>query len=224
MTGAEKTIHYSVSSPEVRHLCEADGRLAAVIRHYGDLEYRVHSDHFRFLVETIIGQMLSNKVADIIIGRMDGICGGDVSCQKVLSLGFEKIRAIGLSRTKTDSILGFAGLVDGTPGFFQELELLPEAEVLSRLTGIRGIGNWTVKMYLIFSLDKPDILPHEDGAFLQVYKWLYQTEEVSAKSIAERCRPWSPCSSIAARYLYRVLDSDLMDDKELNAALESAGR
>ena len=223
MTASEKVIHYSISSPEVRHLREADGRLAAVIGHYGDLEYKVHADHFRFVVEAIIGQMLSNKVADIIIGRMDGLCGGDVSCSKVLSLGFEKIRAIGLSRSKTDSILGFAGLVSDDPGFFQELGQAPEAEVLSRLTSIRGIGNWTAKMYLIFSLDKLDVLPYEDGAFLQVYKWLYKTEEVSVKSIVKRCGPWSPYSSLAARYLYRVLDNNLMDDEKLNAMLEHNG-
>ena len=221
---SKKDIYYGVLSPEIQYLCKADGRLAVIIDHYGDLEYGIHADHFRVFVDNIIGQMLSNKVAEIIAGRMEELCGGDISCSRILALDFEKIRAIGLSRSKTEYILGFAEFINDNPGFFQELGQLPEAEVLSRLTSIRGIGNWTAKMYLIFSLNKLDVLPYEDGAFLQVYKWLYKTEEVSAKSIIKRCKPWSPYSSLAARYLYCALDNNLMGDEALNVMLERKGR
>ncbi|MCC8014242.1 MAG: hypothetical protein LIO87_03520 [Eubacterium sp.] len=71
---------------------------------------------------------------------------------------------------------------------------------------ILGIGKWTAKMYLIFVLDCPDVLPVEDAAFLQAYKWLYKTEDCSEKSVYKKCKKWKPYSSIAARYLYRALD------------------
>lgn len=90
--------------------------------------------------------------------------------------------------------------------------LLPELDdesVIKQLTAIKGIGNWTAKMYLIFVLDRQDILPTEDVAFLQAYKWLYKTTDRSPASITNKCTKWKPYSSIAARYLYRALDSGL---------------
>ena len=212
----------TVSSPEVRHLCESDNRLAVIIKEYGDLEYQLHSDHFKSFIETIVGQMLSSKVADVITERLENLCGGDISCAKLLSLDFGQIRSIGLSRMKTEYIVGFAKIVQENPGFFEELEQQSEQEVLSRLTAIRGIGNWSAKMYLIFSLNKPDILPYEDGAFLQAYKWLYQTEDISPKSIIARCKAWKPYSSIAARYLYRALDNNMIGNPTLRTRLDKA--
>ena len=213
MREKEAIIRYDVASPAVKHLCKSDKRLALIIKKLGDLEYRLHTDHFRFFIETIIGQMLSNKVADVITERMDNLCEGEISCQKLLSLDFEQIRSIGLSRMKTEYIIGLAKFIHETPDFFEDLVQKPDQEVISTLTKIRGIGNWSAKMFLIFSLNKLDVLPYEDGAFLQAYKWLYQTEEVSPKSITERCEAWKPYSSLAARYLYRVLDSGMMKTK-----------
>lgn len=61
-------------------------------------------------------------------------------------------------------------------------------------------------MYLIFVLNRPDVLPVEDGAFLQSYKWLYNTDDVSKQSIERKCHKWKPYSSIASRFMYRALD------------------
>ena len=211
---------FTGASAEVRHLCKADKRLAVVIEEYGNLECQLHSDHFRAFIETIINQMLSNKVADVITKRLEQLCDGDISCAKLLSLDFEQIRSVGLSRMKAEYIVGFAKIVRDNPGFFEELERLPEQEVLARLTAIRGIGSWSAKMYLIFSLNRLDILPYEDGAFLQAYKWLYQTEDISKKSITDRCKVWKPYSSIAARYLYHALDSGMTGNPKLRERLD----
>lgn len=74
------------------------------------------------------------------------------------------------------------------------------------MTSVRGLGNWTAKMYLMFVLGRPDVLPFEDGAFRQTYRWLYRTEKCSAEDIKARCKKWRPFSSTAARYFYQVLD------------------
>jgi DNA-3-methyladenine glycosylase II len=79
-------------------------------------------------------------------------------------------------------------------------------------------------MYLIFVLNRLDVLPYEDGAFLQTYKWLYGTDDIRHSSIKEKCAPWTPYASLAARYLYRALDGGLMQDAELNAKLREFGR
>ena len=64
-------------------------------------------------------------------------------------------------------------------------------------------------MYLIFYLQREDILPLEDGAFLQAYKWLYNTKVTKPQSITKRCAKWKPYTSIGARYMYRALDTGL---------------
>lgn len=89
---------------------------------------------------------------------------------------------------------------------FDDLAEMSDSEVIRKLTSYRGIGNWTAKMYLIFVLGRQDVLPFEDGAFLQSYRWLYKTEDCTAVAVKKRCQKWKPYSSIAARYLYRVLD------------------
>jgi DNA-3-methyladenine glycosylase II len=109
-----------------------------------------------------------------------------------------------------------ANLVCGKPDFFDSFSALSDTEIIRQLTSLRGIGTWSAKMYLIFVLNRLDVLPYEDGAFLQVYKWLYATEDVKPAAIIERCEPWKPYSSLAARYLYRALDAGMVKSANLS--------
>ena len=79
--------------------------------------------------------------------------------------------------------------------------------VFKKITSVRGLGSWSAKMYLIFVLNRQNILPYEDGAFLQSYSWLYKTDDRKPASIKKKCKKWEPYSSIAARYLYKDLDN-----------------
>jgi len=74
---------------------------------------------------------------------------------------------------------------------------------------VKGIGVWTSKMYLIFFLKRKDVLPYEDVAFIQAFKWLYDSNEATSESIKNTCEKWKPYSSIGALYMYRALDSGL---------------
>lgn len=120
-----------------------------------------------------------------------------------------QLRSIGLSNSKATYIHNFTEAnID-----FNELKKLPDDEIRKELTKIRGIGNWTAKMFLIFDLDKQDVLPFEDGAFLQSYAWLYKTQDLSPTAVKAKCKKWSPYSSIAARYMYRALDMGLTKEE-----------
>ena len=81
---------------------------------------------------------------------------------------------------------------------------------MTTLTSIKGIGSWTAKMFLIFAFRRDDVLPYEDNAFMQAFKWLYETPEPSRSFVLERGKLWCPYSSIAARYLYQALDMHLI--------------
>jgi DNA-3-methyladenine glycosylase II len=210
-------ITYTLDSPEIQALCAADTQLALLIRFYGELSYTPHPDPFVHTVENIIGQMLSSKAADAIATRLYNLCGGTLTADAVLNLHVPALRGIGLSANKAGYILNIAALTNDQPGFFNSLRALSDEDVIKKLTALRGLGTWSAKMYLIFVLDRPDVLPYEDGAFLQAYKWLYNDSNISVTpaAIIEKCAPWTPYSSIAARYLYRALDSGLTRDTAL---------
>ena len=195
--------------PAVQYLCRKDNRLAKLIDMVGEIEYRTQADCFARLVRSIINQMLSNKAAHVIGGRVAALCGGSITPENLLKLDREQLRGAGLSYTKADNILGIAkAATDGSLDFTNFPDMTDE-EVMKELTRLRGIGTWSAKMFLIFTLNRMDILPYEDVAFLQTYAWLYKTKDLQPASIIKRCKKWKPYSSIAARYFYYALDMGL---------------
>lgn len=212
-------IIYTLDSPEIQALSAADARLAVVIKHYGNLTYSLHADAFTFFVETIIGQMLSSKAATAITSRLYNLCGSTLTSEVILKLDVSALRNIGLSTNKAVSILGLATLMERDPQFFCKLANLPDNEIISQISALRGLGPWSAKMYLIFVLNRLNVLPYEDSAFLQAYKWLYATEYLTPNAIKQQCEPWVPYSSLAARYLYKALDFGLIKNREINEKL-----
>ena len=195
--------------PAVQYLCKKDKRLAKLIDMVGEIEYRTQPDCFARLVRSVINQMLSNKAAHVIGGRVAALCGGSITPENLLKLDREQLRDAGLSYTKADNILGIAkAATDGSLDFTNFPDMTDE-EAMKELTRLRGIGTWSAKMFLIFTLNRMDVLPYEDVAFLQTYAWLYKTKDLQPASIIKRCKKWKPYSSIAARYFYYALDMGL---------------
>lgn len=199
----------TTDSKKVRYLKEKDWKLGRVINSIGDIDCNLHDDPVEFIACEILGQMLSNKVAKVLRNRLEILCNGKITAQKISVLTHEDLRHIGLSNSKSGYLLNFAEIVNRGEIDFKNLESESDEVVLKKLTAIKGIGSWTAKMYLLFVLCRDDVLPYEDGAFLQAYKWLYNTEKIKKKDIIERCAVWHPYSSIASRFLYRALDTGL---------------
>ena len=195
--------------PAVQYLCSKDKRLAKLIDMVGDIEYREQPDCFARLAYSIINQMLSNKAAHVIGNRVADLCDGNICPKNLLKLDREQLRRTGLSYNKADNILGIAKAATDGSLDFSKLPELPDAEVIKELTRLRGIGDWSAKMYLLFTLNRMDILPFEDIAFLQSYSWLYKTDDLRPTMVIKRCKKWKPYSSIAARYFYCALDMGL---------------
>lgn len=196
--------------PSIQYLYEKDKRLAKVIRMVGPITYEPHTDNpFPFLIHEIIEQMLSIKAGAIIYSRLQEKCNGNICPDTIHALCEEDLRSIGTSGPKARYIKGAAEAVLNNELEFARFPEMTDDEVLAELTALHGIGTWTAKMYLIFVLDRQDILPYEDVAFLQGYKWAYKTDDVSKAAIEKKCRKWKPYSSIAARYMYRFYDLGL---------------
>ena len=196
----------------ISYLKAKDNRLSKVIDAVGELnskQYNQSTDSFFFLVREIVGQMISANVKKTIFSRLLSLCNNELTPNNVCKLRLEELRGIGLSQSKSKYIHNLAWLVAENKINFDSLSQLPDEEVRKELMKIEGIGNWTSKMYLIFFLNREDVLPNEDGAFLQAYKWLYNTKIIKKESIEKRCKKWKPYTSLGAKYLYRALDTGL---------------
>lgn len=202
-------------SHEIQYLCNKDERLAKVIEMVGPITIDIcdPADSFSFLIHEIIEQMLSVRVGAIIYERLELLCGGRVSPERIALLTDDQIKSIGTSSSKvryiralTDNVL--CGTID-----LESLSFLSDDEALKLLMSIKGIGSWTAKMFLLFVLNRPDILPYEDVAFLQAFQWLYNVKDRDPETVKKKCKKWSPYSSIAARYMYIALDTGLTKEK-----------
>lgn len=194
------------NSPSVLYLIKKDKRLARVIGMVGSISYLPYEDGYTFLIHEIIEQMLSIKAASKVYERLVECCNGSISPDNICSLTYEQLKSIGTSNAKVEYIKNLTNAIKNGVLRLESLETLDDNEAMKKLMSIRGIGSWTAKMYLIFVLDRQDILPYEDGAFLQSYRWLYKTSDISKESIVKKCSKWKPYSSIAARYMYKALD------------------
>ena len=201
-------------SPEVLYLSAKDKRLAKLISMVGEISYEPHDGNsYAFMVHEIIEQMLSVKAGRRIYDRLSLLCHGEVTPDNVDALSDEQLRSTGTSSAKVKYIRNITqaardGILDDA-----RLNLMSDEEVIRELTKIRGIGKWTAKMYLMFVLDRPNLIPVENGAFLQVYRWLYKTKDCSEKSVYKKCKKWSPYATIASRYFYRALDAGFTKDE-----------
>ncbi len=205
----DKRIVLDSKSESVIFLCRRDKRLAKLIKLIGSVTYTPHDDPYKFLVHEIVEQMLSVKAGAKIFERVVNLCSGEITIQAIDDLTDEQLKSTGMSRNKVGYIRALNQSLSSKELVFDDLDYLSDDQVIKRLTVIKGIGTWTAKMFLIFVLNRDDILPFEDTAFLQAYRWLYKTEDLSKASITRKCKKWKPYSSVASRFLYRALDSGL---------------
>lgn len=198
----------TTDSPEVAYLMDRDWRLRQLIKTVGNLEYEVTGTPYSHVAHSIIEQMLSMKVGQVIEARLSEACGGCICQDSILSLPIEDIKACGISARKAQTLIDLAREMPEEA--LAKLADLPDEEVRATLTRIRGIGKWTADMYLIFYLGRPDVLPVEDGAIRQVFLWLYGAPitDVNVRKVV--CSLWKPYSSTAVRYMYRALNRGLI--------------
>ncbi|NLT46231.1 MAG: DNA-3-methyladenine glycosylase 2 family protein [Thermotogaceae bacterium] len=200
-------------SPSIQHLCKADKRLAKTIGLVGQIRYRSHSDRFAFIVHEIIEQMLSAKAGNRIYARLRELCSGRISPASILKHSEDEIKGIGTARSKARAILGVAEAIREKKLDLKAFDTQSDEEVIRNLTMLRGIGPWSAKMFLIFCLDRPDVVPFEDVAFLQGLSWTYGREIRTRDEVLKVCRKWHPYASIGARYMYYALDMGLTKHK-----------
>jgi len=165
-------------------------------------------DPFEALLRSIIYQQLSGKAAGTIHGRfVELFDGAGPAPEALLTLSEDQLRGCGLSRNKTAAVRDLAEktLAEVVPGR-EALLTLPDAEVVERLTEVRGIGPWTVEMLLMFNLGRPDVLPVTDLGIQKGYQLVYGTEALPTPkelgTFGERWRPWR---TVASWYMWEAV-------------------
>ena len=158
-------------------------------------------------MKSIVYQQLSGRVASVIFGRLAKAAGGKLTPENVLKLRPSRMRTLGLSGQKTAYIRDLARHTRDRRVVFEELAELPDAEVIERLTQVKGIGVWTVHMFLIFALRRNDVLPIGDlgirNAIRKAYGMAEMPQPAEMEAMAAR---WRPYCTVASWYLWRSLE------------------
>ncbi len=167
---------------------------------------RPTKDHFAALAESILYQQLAGAAAAVIHRRFVALFDGDLFPEAVLALPPRKLRAAGLSGNKVASIRDLAAKVaDGTVPLHR-IGRLPDEEVITRLSVVRGIGRWTAEMFLIFQLRRLDVWPVEDYGIRKGYSLAYGLRDLlTPKQLQAEGERFRPYRTVAALYCWRAV-------------------
>lgn len=197
--------------PALAHLAKHDAILAELIAVYPEPTFSPHTNYYHELVSSIISQQLSVKAARTIEGRFKDLFGGDFpSPEQILEKDIEEFRAAGLSRPKARYIQDLAmKIIDGTISF-NAIDKLSNDEIIAKLTKVKGIGVWTVHMFLMFCMGRLDVLPTGDlgirNGIAKLYTIDHAPGEAEVEFIAEQ-NNWHPYESVASRYIWLSLEN-----------------
>ena len=203
-----------VSDEALEHLSKADDVMAKLIEEHGplDLEARRRgrpADAYGALLRSIVGQQLSVKAARTIYERLlDLFDGTTPTPDQLLAADPEAMRAAGLSRPKVSYIRSLASHVVEGELHLGSLDEMSDTEVIAELTAVKGLGEWTAHMFLMFHLRRPDVLPVGDQGIRRAVERLYGLEGIPDAATLERLgERWAPYRTLASLYLWHSLDN-----------------
>ena len=194
-----------------RVLMRRDPKLAELMKRVGrcGLPDGRTRDPFAGLVRVIMSQQLSTKAAETIFGRVEALAGGrgGLTPASVRALDATALRGAGVSRPKIGYLYDLSDHVADGRLDFPSLDGHHDEEVITRITAVKGLGRWSAEMFLMFRLNRPDILPVDDLGIVKGMQRLHGMKRRPAERtmlrLAER---WRPYRSIAAWYVWRTLD------------------
>jgi DNA-3-methyladenine glycosylase II len=191
-----------------RHLRAADPVMRAVIDAVGPFTLRLERDRFAMLVRSIISQQISTAAARSIRKRLQELVGPEgPKAANLAQFTVNELRSVGLSPQKASYIGDLARKVSDRTVDLRQIGRLPDERVVALLTQVRGIGRWTAQMFLIFSLGRLDVFPHDDLGVRTAIRDRYGLAELPDKLTAfSIAAPWRPYASVASWYCWRSLD------------------
>lgn len=194
-------------APSDRHLRGADRRWPAILDRIGPCPLQPRTDRFQALAGAILSQQISTRASQSIRAKLMAALSDRLEPDRLLALSADHFRASGISRSKEAYLRDLSDAVATGRLDLAALDSAPDDEVIAQLTAIKGIGVWTAQMYLIFTLNRPDILPVGDLGIrvgLQLFHGLAETPKpAECPPLAE---PWGPHRTLAMWYLWRLVE------------------
>lgn len=192
----------------IAHLRSADPALARAIDAVGPFRLPNNPANLDELCRSIIGQQLSVVVASAIEKRFTALVGdlGSQPASHLLNFSVEQLRAVGLSNAKARTVHALAEFWVAENLTEERLAEMPDDELIALLTQVKGIGPWTVKMFLIFCLRRPDVLPQEDLGLRAGLRKVHGLSEMpTQKEVPTLAAPWGPWSTVGTWYCWQYL-------------------
>jgi DNA-3-methyladenine glycosylase II len=191
-----------------RHFSRVDPILFEVIQKTGPFRLTLERNRFRMLVRSIISQQLSTSAARTIRLRLEAALKPDgISPQAICRTRPEQLQRCGVSAKKTAYVFDLAAKVADGSINLSSIGRNSDEQIVEQLTKVRGIGRWTAQMFLIFSLGRLDVFPHEDLGVRNAIRDLYGLRELPDKQTTSRYEAlWTPFASVGAWYCWRSID------------------
>lgn len=199
--------YFKYGEKEINYLKEKDKQLGKEIDRIGMIERKVNPDVFSALITSVIGQQISTKAAATVASRLMELVGS-FTPEKIENVEVESIQKCGMSLRKANYIKGIAQAAISKEIDFQNLYKLSDDQVIKELTTLKGIGEWTVEMLLIHSLERPNILSYKDLGIRRGIMRLHELEELSKKEFKIYEKKYSPYGTVASIYLWEISSED----------------
>lgn len=203
----------------IHTLSKADKKLGQLIQKVGplDIDPPTRLNPFEALLRSIVYQQLSGKAAATIHGRVKALFPGrTIKPEAVIKTPDDILRGAGMSRAKVAAVKDLAHkTVEGLVPSGAQLRKMSDDDIIQRLVQVRGIGEWTVQMVLMFQLGRPNVLPVKDLGVRKGFMITYNLKDMpTEKEMIAYCTCWQPFCSVASWYMWRAVDLENEKPKE----------
>ena len=185
-----------------------DSKMQKLIKDYGLPDFEPKNDYFQSLMRSIVFQQLSGKVANIIYQRLINLLPNNkIIPREVLMLTNENMRQTGLSSQKINYIKNLADYFENNLFNSNKVKKMSNKTISMELIQIKGIGQWTVDMFLMFTLNRPDVMPSSDLGIQKGMKTLFNLSKLPTKDEIETfSTQWKPYRTVACWYIWKIVD------------------
>lgn len=189
-------------------ILKKDSKMRRLIKKYNSPIFELKNNYFQSLMHSIVFQQLSGKVAKIMFQRLTRLLPENkFSPKEVLALKHEDMRQVGLSLQKVNYIKNLANYFNENLFDSNKVEKMTNEEISNELIQIKGVGQWTIDMFLMFTLNRSDVMPYSDLGIKKGIKILFNLEELPTKAeMRVLSIKWKPYRTVACWYLWKVVD------------------